>query len=207
MDWHSVWAWLAKASTSLGLPAFVVGLASVWWNHRLANANERVKADLGQESERLSAELQQALKEHEVRFSALHARRVAVLAKLYRRLLYAHSAFMSMTDRVIVEGDLPKEERERLASQKWGSFRDYFNLNRIWLDEDVCDEIDRYVSRLALSMTQYGEWKYYTSLPRHAQDMAEIRGSIIDLHKRIQDSRQPLSDLLNILISRFRELL
>ena len=196
MQWQEIWSWVGKGAAFLGLPALVSALVAAWYKNRLQAANEQMRT-----------ELQQALKEHEIRFSALHARRIGVLGKLYRRMVYLNSAYMDMTKVVLVDGDLPIEERERSFAQRWVAFRNYFNLNRIWLDRDICDEIDDYARQLQSGADAYGMWKYYAGMPSHLQDMGGRIDEMSKLHKQGQETRSPLSHLLERLIDRFRELI
>jgi len=190
------WLQVAKGVlTCLGLPALVAALISAWCGHRLQRANDRLKA-----------ELQQAVKEHEVRFSALHARQVGVLAKLYRRLLYANSAYMALTNTVVVaEGEPSTEEKESFLWQKWTSFSNYFNLNRIWLCKDLCDEIDAYAKQWNSGRDTYWLWRHYTSSPPHVRDMASVQHEMSKLPKHMEDGRKELDVLLKKIIADFRK--
>ena len=196
MNWQIIWKWVKEILATLGLPALVATLVSIRYSNRLQRENEQLKS-----------KLQQEMKEHEVRFSSLHAKRVGVVAKLYRRLLYVHSAYISLTSQVSYEGEPSREEKEKFLGQKWASFKNYFNLNRIWFNKDLCNEIENYMKQLDSGQETYALWRYYTGLPSHERDWPNIQQEIPELFKQIQESKKPLIDLLEEIITHFRALL
>jgi len=82
-----------------------------------------------------------ALRENEFRFSRLHERRLDVIAELYAKLVRAQAAFglFMYPDQ---SNQAQQRQRRRDTVEAWNAFGEFFGLKRIWLDKDLCDDID-----------------------------------------------------------------
>ena len=88
------------------------------------------------------AELAAEGHEHEIRFARLHERRVDVIATLYDKLVKAEGAFGAFVHPVQEGGVEAQQERGQEAAAAGNDFSLFFRSNRIWLEQDLCDQID-----------------------------------------------------------------
>lgn len=113
-----------------GLLALLAFPAQRYINHRF-----------DKQSERLRAELERDAFEHQTRFGSLHNRRVKVLDKIYQRLSRAHSALQIWTRHVRGPSTSSMDEDSQRAQSAVREFIEYFQEHRIWLPDELCDEL------------------------------------------------------------------
>src|SRR5439155_3901458 len=102
------------------------------------------------------AELQRQGFEHQTRFARLHERRVEVVSELYRQLARTESAVMAFVHPLEMAGEPSKEDLGREAQESSGEFGRYFRENRIWLDEDLIDQVEGLQRRMNEAGIKFG---------------------------------------------------
>jgi hypothetical protein len=106
---------------------------------------ERFKADAEISVERLKNTLQMAALEHQVRFSNLHEKRAEVLADLYRQLVDADREVRRYVYNRGMRGD---ETVYQAVANKLFAFSTFFEAHRIYLPEQVCTLLHRFMGEL-----------------------------------------------------------
>ena len=126
----------------------------------LAKDIEGFKVALQSESEaatqKLRHDLEKATIEHQVRFSKLHEQRAQVIAKLYKLLVEAHwksSSFVSVID---WEGEPNKQEKYNIAMKSVGDFYQFFEKQRIYLPEELCEDINELIELMRKQAISFG---------------------------------------------------
>ena len=76
--------------------------------------------------------------------------REKVIAELYRRLARTHEAFNQFVSIFHAAGPPSPEERARRADRSYRKFGQYFEQNRIYLENDLCEKIDTFLKELSL---------------------------------------------------------
>jgi hypothetical protein len=136
---------MSEILTALGGSAVL--LAAVAWltksiiTHYLSKDVEAYKATLRSETEK-------ALLEHDAIFRGLHSRRAEIIAELYSRLTDAVSATASFLSVVGSEGEPGRAEKSKVAMEKIVDFFTYFDRRRIFLNEELCKQIDDFVDKI-----------------------------------------------------------
>ena len=138
--------WFKDLSTYFGLPGFLAAVMLGWFNFRNQRKIEKLKTDL---------------REHEIRFSRLHERRVNVVAKLYTYLSSVHTAYNRLTSRLIFNGEPPEEDKEQALDNAWSEFIGYFRMNRIYLDKSLCGRIEDFIREVESGLHDYRSSKEY----------------------------------------------
>jgi hypothetical protein len=96
------------------------------------------------ELEGLKGEIQQILSEHDTRFAYLHKRRGEVLDELYKKIDLTYRLFgaSARSGRFNFDSS-PKDQQEEASKYFWELF-EYYHQNHIYLDQDLCAQIDRF---------------------------------------------------------------
>ena len=123
-------------------------LIDQWFDRGMERFRIEAQAIQDMEVERLRNQLQVAAFEHQTRFARLHERRFRVLQQTYVRLVIAQRAFASWTAIFQMGGEPQMDEKAKLATEAGNRLIDYFEINRIWLPGDLCDEIAKFTQVL-----------------------------------------------------------
>ena len=182
------------------LGIFGIGSAALAWllrslfGHLLSRDMERFKAQLqaqyDMEVERLRNDLNKAAFEHQTRFVKLHEDRASIIKELYRKLHKAHGAFEDLLAPVKALGPGGIKEIIETASKYGREFFDYFQENRIYLDADLCKQIDTLnaVFRRAWSdFVPMGDEDYMAKGSQHLKVWAEFKEMIPPLREEIEN--------------------
>ena len=85
---------------------------------------------------------------YEFRFSKLHDKRAEIIAELYLQMIEMIDAARSFVSPVEWVGELSKTDKYQIAAQKIMSLFNYFEKNRIFLDEEICNQIQGLVDKI-----------------------------------------------------------
>jgi len=125
MDWQSIiqtWGIFAIGS---GIVAFVIKKTYKQW---LDKDIEKFKHELKQE---------------QIKASKLYDKRIKVIDELYELLEDFNQKMSSLTSPAEWAGDLPKEEKLKIAGKVGEKFRDYYTKKRIYFNEKLNDLLDK----------------------------------------------------------------
>jgi hypothetical protein len=132
------------------------------------------------------------------------ARKAEATAELYRKLAKLEMSFISLANPVLLPGEpftLPPDLLpETLKWENWKdvgdaayAFAEAFNQDRIYLDDDTCRELIRFIAGLRELMTTA---IYPNLLPKPGADPTEVRtvlyGALEQLGHDIPDARERL---------------
>jgi hypothetical protein len=109
--------------------------------------------------ERLRAVLQREGVEHQVRFTRLHERRVEVVGDIYRNLVRAERAMGSWTRPLQMAGEPSWEEKGKDAVEAAATFVQHFEENRIWLEADLCAQVQKVASGLYVAYVDFTTYR------------------------------------------------
>jgi hypothetical protein len=154
MDWGDFFSGLGQTAIWAGAAAFILrGL----FTHVLSRDLERFSKDLetrrDMEVERLRAELQATQFERQTPFAHLHERRAEVIVDLNKRLVRTQRELASLVHPLQEAGEPPIAEKAKVAAEAGNAFNEFFNENRIFLDEPLCERIDE------LSRSLFHAWR------------------------------------------------
>ena len=163
----------------LALGGNVALLAVLGWlskslvSQLLAKDIEGFKATLKAESEsatqKLRHELEKSSMEHEVKFSKLHEKRAEVIAELYSLLVQAYLDISSFVSPMEWAGEPNKQEKYVTAMNAVADFFRFFEKHRIYLPEELCNQIDEFVMEMRKKAIGFGVYVSYDDkhLPEH----------------------------------------
>lgn len=93
--------------------------------------------------------------EHEVRFSTLHQKRAEIIAELYGLLSKASAQVKSFVSPMEWTGEPDKNEKYSIAMQSLKDLFSYFDQNRIYLPEYLCNSIDNFIEGLRVPTIKF----------------------------------------------------
>lgn len=126
----AVLAWLARSLISNSLTRDLE-------RHKSALTLETQSA-----TERLRHDLQLTAQEHQVTFSKLQERRAFVITEAFGLLVEAYWAGSSFASPIDIGGAPNKQEKYVAAMNAMTTFYRFFDKNRIYLPEPICEVID-----------------------------------------------------------------
>ncbi|WP_310462815.1 hypothetical protein [Sphaerotilus sp.] len=131
----------------------------------VARDTKRFESDLKAKSdaaiEHLKGELQLKAVEHKERFSRLHEKRATVIAELYGCLVEMLSEAESFFSLVEWEGESNKAEKHRVAMSKLVEFFRFFDKNRIYLPEELCESLENLAMKVHSHIISFGVYARY----------------------------------------------
>ena len=122
-------AWLARTFFKQGL------------SRDIEKFKARLKAEQNHANSTLQAQLDARLFEHQTRFSTYHQKQSEVLAKTYELLFDPYQHIRELVHPLDEHGD-PSPERRQEVIDMFNDLSGYFNKNRIYLPETICDKMD-----------------------------------------------------------------
>lgn len=145
----AVLGWLAKSFVSQLLTKDVEAFKST------------LKAEAEAASQKLRHELEKASIEHQVRFSKLHEKRAEVIAELYSLLVQAHWDISSFVSPMEMHGEPDKLEKYVAAMNSVADFYRYFDKQRIYIPENLCNQINEFVQEMRRKAIGFGIYVHY----------------------------------------------
>jgi hypothetical protein len=200
---------------TLGTVAIVVA-AATWLTksiitHVLSRNIEAYKDELKHESEKeiegLKSRLQIAALERQITFNRLHEKRAEVISEIYRRVMILEI----WLNHVVAETELPDEaftSPEKFAnafepvfghiSLNLQDLAAYFNLNRLYLGEVICQKILSFHDEVLDSNSIYGYfYERFKQVPE--EQISEVYGKNLRdrahrVLRQVSDSRRAVED-------------
>jgi len=153
------------------------------------------------------ADLARNVYEHQVSFGNVYAKRAEILSQLYSRLVEAERSFSRLTSWLESGGTGEsfaeiKTRRFKESEEKYFAFREYFENNRLFLNDSIANAIDEII-RI------FGEARAVTATYIQLADDRESRiqfgSQMHECFKKITDSSLP--KVKKELEHQFREIL
>ena len=199
IDWGEVIKALGGQAVFLGAAGYLVKEIV---SHRLSKQAEEFKVQLESraavEVERLKASLQLVATEHQIQFAKLHEKRALVIAELYTRLIETRR-----TAGEFILGDVQDPERSASAMRAVWDLYGFIELNRIYLPEVVCAQVDKFEAKLRKSVLF--TTSYWTRIKHPTPQTVEQRNKVLLEACEVLESELP--NLLTELQTDFRKLL
>jgi hypothetical protein len=123
------------------------------------------------ETEKIKGTLAVSAKEHEILFTRLQDRRVAVIDELYGKLVDAIREITSFVNLTQFPGEPTKGEKAKRAADAYNDFIGYFDRKKIWLPPDCCEKLEELRRTMIAAFVQYDTWRSLPDgAPGHAQE-------------------------------------
>ena len=147
---------------------------------RLEVHKARLAESAEKEMEKFRLACSQTLFEHQTRFGKAHERRMNAIESICLALRQAHVCFSSLVKVLDSSEAPPMDEKESLAKGAFKRLHESFTRHRVYLERDICDEIDGLLRELREA---YGLWD------------EQLHG---DPGRQTTDSRYPLGEAKSI---------
>jgi hypothetical protein len=211
---------ITSAAISSLLAAAIVWLAKSWITERLKHAikNEydeklethkaQLKAQSDIETERLRSQLNITAAEHQVRFSRLHSKRAEVIAELYSLLVQAYWDTSSFVSPMEWTGEPDKKQKYVTAMNAIADFFRFFDKNRIYLPEVLCEKLETFVQTMRHKAIGFGVYVHYDDAAMSTDSLEKKHnawtGAWEYFEKEVPSARKALEhELRNILGSEY----
>jgi len=161
VNWQELLTTVSSTGVIVSAVAYLVKEVLI---HRLSRESDAFKTHLQSTSdaeiERLKNTLQMTALEHQVRFSKLHERRAEVIAESYKRLVedvvWAGQNFISTG--AFKGNEQEREEEFNKTLTHFRNFTEYIEGHRIYLPENICALLDKFVDDLREIVVPVGVW-------------------------------------------------
>ena len=146
--------------------------------------------------EKFKADLSKVAFEHQVVFQKLHEKRADVIGELYSLMVKSEWATNTYVNIYEKPGEKSRPEK---AKDAWDALRElyrYFDLHRLYLPENVCSLIDKYIEALweptrALSLSEAIDddsgKKWSESYLKTKNDLPPMKKAVEEEYRKIID--------------------
>lgn len=190
--------WLTLLQTAV--PASVAIAAVAWLAKALVGKlidqdlnNAKHKLELAQIE--FEANLNQRLKESEIKFSSLHRERAEKISKVYGLLFEIENAIV----RLSWPGNENAPERLKELLKGWEELRKYFGANRLFIPSESCSSIESFCNKAGML---HDEATYYTQ-----HDSKSIQQRFLELFKVKSEAFREIVEIKRSLERDFRRAL
>lgn len=160
MNVEAILTTVLASSASASVVVFLSrSLLRLWLDKDLETHKAKLARQSAEEVEKLRAQLAQVALEHEVRFKRMHERRTAIIATIFAHLERLHTTVRQWGQRQPLLKDEPVVRaaaagafavEARTAMEKLEAF---YYPRAIWLERDLCDDLNHVISTLGLLLT------------------------------------------------------
>lgn len=176
---------------SLGIAGLIVG-GAVWLIKRISEQLlfrdlEKFKADLERESFKFRT-----------RFERLHGERAEVIKDIYKKLVKAQRSMHLLVQPFELTGEIPKQEKTKIAAEDANDFIFYYGENKIFLEESLVKEIDK------LQKIFQDVWEGF-QYAQYARDYD--KDSVQKWHEAWKKISEEFPDAKKLIESKFRKIL
>ncbi|MCK9426319.1 MAG: hypothetical protein M0Q21_09805 [Ignavibacteriaceae bacterium] len=144
------------------------------------------------EIEKFKKELERSLFEFQTKFSFYHNKQVEVISVIYSSLVDFNKQMVNLTSIIQL---LPQENLQTKKAVTWDafiSFKEYYEKNLIFLDEDICKKIESILSQSQLAFHTFAGFQVSESY------LSDETGSWKKAFEIVCNQIQPLTEELKI---------
>ncbi len=121
----------------------------------LESHKARLNSDLELSKAQLAHEFQMKSFEHQTRFSFFYQKQAEIISELYALLFHAVSSIESLVKPLQFAGEKSNEEKIKEAVDSYNELLKHFNVNRVYLNEDICEKMDVILKTMRVSFINY----------------------------------------------------
>jgi len=132
--------------------------------------------------EKYKTELEKIKFEHEVKFAKLHEERALVIKELFSKLVTAENSFGSFVAIFEPVGQLPKEEKGKIAAEDFNNFVEYYRLNEIYFSDEISELFYKIINEIRDAWYKFVMYPSYKKTEHFLPDpqLAELEKKKID---------------------------
>jgi len=133
MDWESIIKFFGGAAAISGMFAYL--------------GKKSIESFLARKLESHKNNLEKIAIEHSIRFQHLYSERATVVKELYEKLIILDESLHSTLRRFQATGEDELEEKVNALGGYFNDLRNYYLPKRIFLEESLCELIDKILDR------------------------------------------------------------
>jgi len=153
MDWTDIIKTIGTNAVFLAVVGFV---AKSLFNQMLSRDVDKFRIELqatnDKELVKFRSELEKTAFEHQTRFTKLYDKRAEIIGNIYPLILDAEAKCLSLAPTFL---DIPEEKLISQAFEVTRDLRTYFDRNRLYLDTELCSDIDNLLKNLSTSSLKF----------------------------------------------------
>ena len=153
MDWTDIIKTIGTNAVFLAVVGFV---AKSLFNQMLSRDVDKFRIELqatnDKELVKFRSELEKTAFEHQTRFTKLYDKRAEIIGNIYPLILDAEAKCLSLAPTFL---DIPEEKLISQAFEVTRDLRIYFDRNRLYLDTELCSDIDNLLKNLSTSSLKF----------------------------------------------------
>ena len=156
IDWNTVITTILASSSITAIVLAVIGfVAKSIFTQLMSRDIEKYKSNREAELEKFKANLQKSAFEHQTRYQSLHIKRAEVIAELYRFLVQAERAAISLANPVQLGGEPSFSEKRAEAYKSGKTLHDFFEQNRIYFKQEICERVSSFIDGLYNALNKF----------------------------------------------------
>jgi len=201
-----MWQFFLDLLKSLGTTA-IVAAAAAWFTksvitHFLSRKIESYKIELKRESDKeiegIKSRLEIVALERQIVFSRLHEKRAEIIAETYGLIHDLHSKAMGLSAEVFHAGLRTPKDKAKEVYDDCVKFFEFFQRHRIYFGEEVCLQMDRFVSLV---------FETYAAIHRAPDDLDHSTKEGQEAYRRMAGLLDRLPEIKKLIENDFRTLL
>ena len=153
MDWPDIIKTIGTNAVFLAVVGFV---AKSLFNQMLSRDVDKFRIELqatnDKELAKFRSELEKTVFEHQTRFTKLYDKRAEIIGNIYPLILDAEAKCLNLAPTFL---DIPEEKLISQAFEVTRDLRTYFDRNRLYLDAELCSDIDNLLKNLSTSSLKF----------------------------------------------------
>ncbi len=200
MNWTTVLSLIGGSAAFFAAAAWLVRSLV---QHLLSKDVERFKADLQAQHqialEHSKAEFQRLLKEHEIRFSHLHAKRGEIVAALYQHIVETNDAAEECLDAFKETPDKRRLDLAKKAAQRGDDLAEFIIRNKIYFSERLAAHLEELYTCLIDMAISY---ETHCEALQKGENTAAYEGMLseveVDTRSALRDCEKEFRSLLGV---------
>jgi hypothetical protein len=116
---------------------------------------------------RLENELKIQLFQYQTKFSLFHQKQASLTAELYKKLVIASKSITSLVNKYQPANQNNLNKKKKETSELWIDLSSFFDENRIYFDESICEKID---SIIEVTSNAFNEFDFAHTFSMQSSD-------------------------------------
>ncbi len=131
--------------------------------------------------------LNHRLQKKKFQFENLYIKRAKVVDQIYKKLDKTQRIFLSLTSPFQAAGEPSQEEKAKKAAKSANDFLDYFNQNRLYLEEEVGKILDNINNELKNVWIEFNYAKQKPDFKKWSVSWEKVKDDVPQAMKKIRE--------------------
>jgi hypothetical protein len=121
----------------------------------IAKYKNQLDTEFESAKSRLENELKIQLFQYQTNFSLFHQKQASLTAELYKKLVIASKSITNLVKKYQPANQNNLNEKKKETSELWIDLSSFFDENRIYFDESICEKIDSIIEVTANAFNEF----------------------------------------------------